>query len=82
MKPVLFSAVAFAIAGAVCRHTFQDVFTRLQILAFWVAAAAIGTARLGATKRYSAKHGVAINGLAATTAILAMKWHLEGFHLP
>ncbi|WP_165912268.1 hypothetical protein [Novosphingobium sp. PhB165] len=53
------------------------VETRYQILTFWMIAAALGLWRHAEEPQAGSWRAVA-NAAAATAAIIAMKWHIEG----
>lgn len=78
-KPMLAigSPLLFAFSGAIGRLTFQLVETRYQIVTFILLAMAL---EMFAERRRASPAilRAMVNAGAATAAIVAMKWHLEG----
>ena len=75
---LLGSCAGFALAGALTRLTLLSVATRFQIVAFWIAALVLHfIVRRSYGSRLS-RFALALNGIAATVAIIATKWWLEG----
>ena len=75
---MLGSCVGFALAGALTRFHLVAVETRLQLVAFWIAALAL---HLIVRRSYGprlSRLALALNGIAATIAIIATRWWLEG----
>ena len=77
---LLCTCIGFAVAGGATRLHLLTVATRLQIAAFWLAAGVIYFLFRGALGPRVSKLGLAMNGVAATLAIVAAKWLVEGIN--
>jgi hypothetical protein len=69
--------VAFGLAGAVSRLTLLTVPTRYQIASFWIVALML-YAVLKLRRPSLSSLGPILHGTAATIAIVAVRWRLEG----
>jgi hypothetical protein len=75
---LILGAIGFGIAAMAIRFLFQSVESRLQIAVFWLLALALELVlRPSANARPRWIH-VVFNGIAATIAIVAVKWSMEG----
>lgn len=75
-----YSWIAFALTGAASRLYFSTVESRVQIVAFWLGAVALHLVlRLAGNERVG-WISWALNGAAATAAIIAVKIAIEGVY--
>ncbi|MFT4056645.1 MAG: hypothetical protein QM681_19230 [Novosphingobium sp.] len=70
-------AMAFALCAAASRATFQAVESRWQIAVF-VGVAALLEIRAGNWGRQASWTGFFVNSVFAVSAIVAVKWYIEG----
>lgn len=70
--------MAFAVAGAVSRFALQLTHSRLQVAAFVVAAVALEWLGSRWMPIVPSRFWGVANALAASAAILIVRWHLEG----
>lgn len=73
----LIIAVIFALCAAASRATFQFVESRWQIAAF-IGVAALLEIRASAWDRQASWIRFILNSVFAASAIVAVKWYLEG----
>lgn len=78
-RSTLLSGIAFFMLAALSRHIMWSTETRLHIVAYWCAAAAFEIELRRAIFRvWPSWSGFLVDGIAATLAILAVKWSIEG----
>jgi uncharacterized membrane protein YoaK (UPF0700 family) len=75
---VLIGALCFAVAAMMVRFIIRDVESRFQILFFWLLALVFELVVESRLRVWPIKSRFFLNGIAATLAIVAAKWLIEG----
>jgi hypothetical protein len=71
---LIVSALGYALIAGAVRLNLPLVESRWQVLAFWLVALAAEFA----VSSHPSLGRVALNGCAATAAIIVAKWYIEG----
>lgn len=77
---VLATALTFAVFAGVVRTQLTQVHSKLQLLGYAVAGALVELLLMPRLGRKSSWRAWALYVVAATAAIVAVKWWLEGLH--
>jgi len=74
----LANAATFAVAAAASRTLAPLIESRIHLLWFWLSAVVVEILALPLGHQQPSGRRLVINGLAATVAILAARWAVEG----
>lgn len=74
-------ALGFAIVAGAARWLLPLTYSRLQVIAFVLAAVAVELVAKPLAGRRPSLAGFSLNAAAATLAVVAVKWWLEGISL-